>query len=206
MSSSQGWQLARVSWWPTIHSERRARVRATFMRRTSAKKPTLPPPPAACALQGRRGAGRGGEGGCVCVCVGGGGGLGLQRQPLTAGKHAATPGAAAAPALATRPPPAMCRAPDAAEDDHIRLAPLKSVDRSKLHAVQCSTAATLHRGRMQRWLAEVEVRRSTRLCWPATPGARCRCRRSGAASAQSVCCCQSPACWKVRRSSPSCAL
>ena len=49
----QGWQPASVSAWPTIHSERRARVSATFMRRTSDKKPTppLPPPPPLCALQ-----------------------------------------------------------------------------------------------------------------------------------------------------------
>jgi hypothetical protein len=45
-----------VAAWPTSHSERRARVRATFMRRTSDRKPTPPPLPAGRALQGGAGA------------------------------------------------------------------------------------------------------------------------------------------------------
>lgn len=44
-----GWQPDRVWLWPMIHRERRARVNATFMRRTSDKKPTPPLPPL-CAL------------------------------------------------------------------------------------------------------------------------------------------------------------
>lgn len=52
IKSCQGWHPARVSAWPIIHRLRRARVSATFMRRTSDRKPT-PPAPLARALRGR---------------------------------------------------------------------------------------------------------------------------------------------------------
>lgn len=61
LPTCHGWQPASVSACPTIHSERRARVSATFMRRTSDRKPTPPPLPPLCALRGqerRRGAWR----------------------------------------------------------------------------------------------------------------------------------------------------